>query len=65
MFNVALRGARIKLVGGDSGRCEREELADSVVLAPSERAVVDVRFDAVGDAALEHRTPERTYSSPR
>jgi FtsP/CotA-like multicopper oxidase with cupredoxin domain len=61
VFNVAVRGGRMKLVGGDSGRCEREELVDSVVLAPSERAVVDVRFDAAGEAALEHRTPGRTY----
>src|SRR3954454_16130574 len=61
VFNVAVRGGRMKLVGGDSGRCEREELVDSVVLAPSERAVVDVRFDAAGEAALEHRTPDRTY----
>ena len=61
VFNVAVRGARMKLVGGDSGRCEREELVESVVLAPSERAVVDVRFDAAGDVTLEHRTPERTY----
>src|SRR6185436_17543519 len=48
VFNVAVRGGR-------------EALVESVVLAPSERAVVDVRFDAMGDAALEHRTPERTY----
>src|SRR4051812_15532002 len=61
VFNVAARGARMKLVGGDSGRCEREELVESVVLAPSERAVVDVRFEAAGEAALEHRTPDRTY----
>src|SRR3954464_13969802 len=61
VFNVAVRGARMKLVGGDSGRCEREELVESVVLAPSERAVVEVRFDAAGEAALEHVTPERTY----
>ena len=61
VFNVAVRGGRMKLVGGDSGRCEHEELVESVVLAPSERVVVDVRFDAAGEAALEHRTPERTY----
>src|SRR3954453_11727093 len=61
VFNVALRGGRMKLVGGDSGRCEHEELVESVVLAPSERAIVDVRFDAAGETALEHRTPERTY----
>src|SRR5919106_1776620 len=61
VFNVAVRGGRMKLVGGDSGRCEHEELVESVVLAPSERAVVDVHFEAAGEAALEHRTPERTY----
>ena len=61
VFNVALPGARIKLVGGDSGRCEREELVDSVILAPSERAVVDVLFGEPAQLTLEHRTPERTY----
>jgi FtsP/CotA-like multicopper oxidase with cupredoxin domain len=43
VFNVRLRDARMKLVGGDSGRYERETFVDSVVIAPSERAVVDVR----------------------
>ena len=62
VFNVALPGARLKLVGGDSGRYEREQLVDSVVLAPSERAVVDVLFDRPGTLTLEHRTPERTHA---
>jgi FtsP/CotA-like multicopper oxidase with cupredoxin domain len=62
VFNVALPGARMKLVGGDSGRSEREELVDSVVIAPSERAVVDVLFEREGELTLEHRTPERTYA---
>jgi FtsP/CotA-like multicopper oxidase with cupredoxin domain len=62
VFNVALPGARMKLVGGDSGRVEREELVDSVVLAPSERVVVDVLFAEPGRIALEHRTPDRTYT---
>ena len=62
VFNVAVRGARMKLVGGDSGHYEREELVESVVLAPSERAVVDVLFDRPGQATLEHRTPGRTYT---
>ncbi|MFL5981638.1 MAG: multicopper oxidase domain-containing protein [Gaiellaceae bacterium] len=61
VFNVALPGARIKLVGGDSGRYEHEELVDSVVLAPSERVVIDVLFADAGQLALEHRTPERAY----
>ena len=62
VFNVALPGARMKLVGGDSGRVEREEFVESVVLAPSERVVVDVLFGEPGRTALEHRTPERTYT---
>ena len=61
VFRVGLNGAQMKLVGGDSGRCEREELVEEVILAPSERVVVDVRFDKSGPVMLEHRTPERTY----
>ena len=61
VFNVGLPGARIKLVGGDSGRYEREDFVDGVILAPSERVVVDVSFDTPGALALEHRTPETTY----
>ena len=61
IFNFAIRGARAKLVGGDSGRYERETFIDEVLLAPSERAVVDVLFDAPGQVRLEHRTPDHTY----
>jgi len=62
VFNVQLPGARMKLVGGDSGRYEREELVEEVLLAPSERAVVDVLFDQPGQLTLEHRTPNRIYT---
>jgi len=34
---VRLLGARMKLVGGDSGRLEQESLIVQVLLAPSER----------------------------
>jgi FtsP/CotA-like multicopper oxidase with cupredoxin domain len=61
VFKVALPGARMKLVGGDSGRVEREELVEDVVLAPSERVVLDVMFERPGDLTLEHRTPDRVY----
>ena len=62
VFNVAIPGGRMKLVGGDSGRFEREAFVESVVLAPSERVVVDVLFEEPGRTALEHRTPEQTYT---
>jgi FtsP/CotA-like multicopper oxidase with cupredoxin domain len=61
VFNVAIPGARMKLVGGDSGRCEREQFIDAVILAPSERVVVDVLFGEPGQVSLEHHTPDRTY----
>ena len=61
IFKFGIAGARMKLVGGDSGRHEHESFVDDVLLAPSERAVVDVLFDTAGDARLEHRTPEHTY----
>jgi FtsP/CotA-like multicopper oxidase with cupredoxin domain len=62
LFNVALPGARMKLVGSDSGRYEHETLVDEVLLAPSERAIVDARFDRPGSTPIEHRTPGRTYT---
>jgi FtsP/CotA-like multicopper oxidase with cupredoxin domain len=65
VFNVSLPGARMKLVGGDSGRHEREEFVEGVVLAPSERSIVDVLVDRPGELHLEHHTPDRTYRLAR
>jgi FtsP/CotA-like multicopper oxidase with cupredoxin domain len=61
VFKVALPGARMKLVGGDSGHVEHEEFVDDVIIAPSERVIVDVLFERAGELALEHHTPDRVY----
>src|SRR3954452_16349630 len=61
VFKVALPGARMKLVGGDSGRVEHEQVLEDVVLASSAWDGVDVLFDRSGELVLEHRTPEKTY----
>jgi FtsP/CotA-like multicopper oxidase with cupredoxin domain len=61
VFNLGIPGARMKLVGGDSGRYEREMFVNDVLIAPSERAIVDVLFDHPGELALQHQTPEQTY----
>ena len=45
IFKFGITGARMKLVGGDSGRYEHESFVDNVLLAPSERAVLDVLFE--------------------
>jgi FtsP/CotA-like multicopper oxidase with cupredoxin domain len=61
VFNVALPGAQMKLVGADSGHYEQEEFVEHVLIAPSERVVVDVLFSEPGTRTLEHQTPDRTY----
>jgi len=62
VFNLAIPGAKIKRVGGDNGRFERETFVDSVRLAPSERAIVEVLFDTPGAFPLLHKTPLKTYT---
>jgi len=61
VFNVSLPGAQIKLVGADAGHYEHEKFVEEVLLAPSERVVVDVLFPDAGELELQHQTPEHTY----
>ena len=57
VFNVAAPGAQMKLVGADAGHYEREELIDEVLLAPSERVVVDVLFAEPGRSTSSTARP--------
>ncbi|MGH3116197.1 MAG: multicopper oxidase domain-containing protein [Gaiellales bacterium] len=61
LFNVAIPGARMKLVGGDSGRYERHAFVDDALLAPSERAIIDVVFETAGMFPIAHSTPTQSY----
>ncbi len=61
VFNVSLPGAQIKLVGADAGHYEHETFVEDVLLAPSERVVLDVLFPDAGELELQHQTPEHTY----
>ena len=54
-YNLSLGGARLKVVGADGGLFEREQWAESVVLAPAERYVVEARFDRPGELAITNR----------
>ena len=51
-YNLSFSGAKMKVVAGDVSRFEREEWVPSVLLAPAERYVVEVRFDTPGRVAL-------------
>ena len=54
-FNLSIDGARLKLVGGDVGKVEREEWVESVVLGVAERWIVDARFERAGEAPILNR----------
>jgi suppressor of ftsI len=51
-YNVSFGGAPIKVVASDVSKFEREERVPSVVIAPAERYVVEVRFDRPGTYAI-------------
>lgn len=51
-YNLSFGGASMKVVASDQSRFEREELVPSIVLAPAERYVVDVRFARPGRFAI-------------
>jgi len=51
-LNLSFPGARMKVVATDAGPFEREAWVASVVIAPAERYVVDVRFDRAGAVPL-------------
>ena len=64
-FNFAIEGMKMKLVGADSGAYEREEWKDSVIIAPSERAVIEVLFEKSGTFDLQNKIPQKTYTLGR
>ena len=61
VFNFSIPNIRMKLVGGDNGKYEREEWVDSVVIGPSERAVVEIWSEENGEYQIVHKTPDKTY----
>lgn len=59
-FRIVIPGARMKLVGADVGRYEKESFIDSLTLGPAERGIVDVYFAKTGAYSLRHESPVRT-----
>jgi len=62
VFNLAIPNTRMKLVGSDNGKYEREEWIDSVIIGPSERQIVEIWFDRDGEYKIENQTPQKTYT---
>ena len=54
-YNLSLSNMRLKLVGSDVGKFEREEWVDNLVIGPAERYVVEAHFPEAGTVAIENR----------
>jgi suppressor of ftsI len=61
-FNVTFGGARVKIVASDVSRFEREQWVGSVVIAPAERYVVDVRFEEAGEVVIANTVQAINHS---
>lgn len=59
-LNVAIAGIKMKLVGGDNGAYEKDQWVESVILGPSERAIVEVLFNKPGSYLIQNKTPDFT-----
>jgi FtsP/CotA-like multicopper oxidase with cupredoxin domain len=54
-FKLEFEGAQMKLVGGDTGRIETEEIIDHQIIGTSERYVVELLYDTPGVYPIVHR----------
>jgi FtsP/CotA-like multicopper oxidase with cupredoxin domain len=59
-YNLSIPGAKLKLVGADLGKYEREEFVDSLLISPAERLVVEAYFENEGAYTLTHASPSET-----
>jgi len=54
-FKLEFEGAQMKLVGGDTGRIEQEEIIDHKIIGTSERYVIELYYDTPGTYPIVHR----------
>jgi FtsP/CotA-like multicopper oxidase with cupredoxin domain len=54
-FKLEFEGTEMKLVGGDTGRIETEEIIDHQIIGTSERYVIELYYDVPGVYPIVHR----------
>jgi len=55
VYNLSFDGARVKVIGSDVGKYEREAFVENIVIAPAERYIIEVLFERSGDVSLTNR----------
>lgn len=61
LYNYSIENTKLKVIGSDGGNYEREFFANSVIVSPSERSVVEALFDNPGEYKIFHTNPDNTY----
>lgn len=61
VFNLSIPNAKMKLVGGDNGKHERETWQDTIIISPSERIILEVLFEKPGVYVLQSSNPLKTF----
>ena len=56
-FNFTLQNHELKLIGGDSGKFEKEMFVNSLILSPSERSIVEIFFNETGTFDIINKIP--------
>lgn len=57
IFNLSIPSTPLKLVGSDGGSYEYERFVDSLIIAPSERYIIEFSFETPGTYMFTHTTP--------
>lgn len=52
-FDFSIPGVKMKLVGSDMSKYEKETFIDHVIIAPAERYIVDIFTENAGDFPIE------------
>ena len=60
-FNLVIPGAKIKLVGSDLGKYEKETFVENIIIAPAERYIIEVYFEKSGQYQIQNKNPEKIY----
>ena len=55
VFDLEFEGTKIKHVGGDVGRIQKEEFIDDVIIAPAERYIIETMYPKTGTYNIIHR----------
>lgn len=59
-YQFSIPNIKMKLVGGDASKVEQETFVESIIIVPSERAVLEAYFPESGEYQLLNKNPELT-----